>query len=183
MLPDNFTEDKDFIGGVFKRLSEIWDFTSKYSWRFILEFIKVIPLLQNYFKEFKFNEHFLDEFLLIIKDGNYQLKREAALGFCQLLRQNTNSKKRETYFVKLLHLKNSKSCYERGSFIECARALIQTHSLQFIMIHDIIGKLIPFVDDQVSIIRIRIIKVFVEIASKTTNDIQKIIFEKIKHSH
>ena len=183
MIPLLFPHGRDeneFADKFIVTIKELWVIFKGCSWRYMAELIKVLPVLQPLFSQCAFNEYFLGELVTLIKIGNLQIKASASEAFCQLLRCNKCSKRRETYIESMMNLKLSPSCYERIGFAEFCKAAVSNFSQSFLKRNSVISSIATLGNDKVSSVRIRMIKLTTQIIHKLDKSLQEILETKIK---
>ena len=170
IFKENITQEK-----LLEILKGIWGTLKKSSWRYIVDFIKAMPSLQQMFYTCTFNEYFLEQFIDLIREGNQLVKIETAKVLHRFLRANQSQKKRESILSTMMKLKNSKSYYERISFVEFAKASVDNFSCNFLRTQGILDALIELANDKVLTMRIRVIRAIHYIVPKVKKDVQEIL--------
>jgi len=168
----------EFVEELWKSLCCFWNRLKGSSWRCMVEFIRVIPLIKKTFAKQKFSEYFLEELLDVVKTGNMQIKSNAAHVFCLLLRQDDVYKKIDSYLVKIRKLKCS-SYYERVGFLELIQAFTYHFSHKFLRDKEIILDVIELANNKISVLRIRVIRVINNIINHIKGDQQQLLQKKL----
>ena len=180
IFPDGLREDQRNSIKLSKSLRISWQDYKVCSWRHLIEFIKAIPIVNIELFDDELYEYFLDEFILLVKTGNYQVKSEAARGCCRLLRLPSIYKKSDFFLRNISILKNSASYYERLEFLEFGKAMTEYYSDYFIKSRNVVYKMLELANDKISTMRIRLIKILIDISPRLKEDLQVTIEETLK---
>eukprot|EP00826_Nyctotherus_ovalis_P015204 TRINITY_DN14301_c0_g1_i1.p1 TRINITY_DN14301_c0_g1~~TRINITY_DN14301_c0_g1_i1.p1 ORF type:complete len:357 (-),score=76.01 TRINITY_DN14301_c0_g1_i1:63-1133(-) len=174
VIPQMLSVDDSFVEKLWKSICCFWE-RAKKLWRCTVEFIRAIPPIRKIFAKQGFSEYFLEELLNITREGNMQVKSNAAHAFCLLLRQEKVYKNIDQYLTGVKRLKNSSSYYERVAFLEFAEAFTYHFSQKFLREKGILTDILSLTSDKVSTLRIRSIRV---IARIITNVIEQKLLQK-----
>lgn len=172
--------DDVLLKNISDKIRTVWVESRKMAWRYTISILEIIPQLNSYFPIHDYNEYYLDEAFLVLKNGNLQTKPAAALCLCELLLNNHYAAKRKSVYEKIQNLGNSASFYERTSFLYFCKYAVQKFSLELIKELGFIEILIKIGNDKVSNMRIRFLENIKEIIINLNEIMQNSLLKQIK---
>jgi hypothetical protein len=173
-------QEENLFNSILDKTKSTWQEVKKLTWTQTYLMIEIIPTLQKFFSLSEYNEYFLEELLVILKQSNNQLKSIAALSLCDLLSYNYRSPIKKSYCLKISALGSSGCCYERISFILFFKASLKYFSLEFICEYGLFVAFIKLGSDKVLNIRIRFLKAAKEVIVHLTKDLQCTLIKQLK---
>ena len=180
LYPQASEVEPEFKKALLARLKDAWTSLRKPAWRRFHELINVIPLLQCYFELDEYNEHFLAEMVDVIKASNLPVQTAASKACCDLLLHNYHSSKREDCIAKLVGLGQSKSCYERLSYLTFSVCAIRNMPFNLLKRTQVIETMLALAADPIANLRFRFVKAALQILPRSLQSVQRCLVEKLR---
>lgn len=155
-----FSAERETLSDSFRRellrwLKEGWSNARKGLSRSMCAFIELVPAFQKLFLVAEYNEYFMKELVVVIRQGNKAEKQVASKAFCLLYLKNHSLETRQELLNQVLSLSTSVSCFGRQGLLYFIEAAFDLFSVGFLHRNKIVDSYLTLGEDRVIDVRMK----------------------------
>lgn len=173
--------DEEFKNCLLKGILELWNKAKSGPWRDCIEFIKIIPGIDENFPKEEFSNFFLEELMDIVKTGNQETKSFACKAICELLLKNYFAYKRKAIFQSVVQLSAGVSSFDRYSFLGFCNTALDYFSVRHLSEYHIFTKCISLATDKITKVKLKFISISIKLWLASIEAIKEEIVETLNN--
>eukprot|EP00826_Nyctotherus_ovalis_P054975 TRINITY_DN7264_c0_g1_i7.p1 TRINITY_DN7264_c0_g1~~TRINITY_DN7264_c0_g1_i7.p1 ORF type:complete len:356 (+),score=82.74 TRINITY_DN7264_c0_g1_i7:282-1349(+) len=155
-----FSAEKETLSNNFRKellrwLKDGWGNAKKGLSRNMCAFIEIVPVFQQVFLVAEYNEYFMKELVVVIRQGNKAEKQIASKAFCLLYLRNHSVETRQELLNQVLSLNTSVSFFGRQGLLYFIEAAFDLFSVKFLHENKIVDSYLALGKDMVTDVRMK----------------------------